>query len=149
LLAGGSVIVARLNRDKLQLLADNRLKEAEVLLDKGCWTGAYYMTGLAVECALKAYLARAVQRYDFPDKSFVNRAYTHKLKELVELDGVFWGELQKEISRDVKLRSNWDTVLGWNDENRYEIVEEPQAKSLYAATTEPSSGVMEWIRRRW
>ena len=143
------MIVARLNRDKLRLLADSRLKEAGVLLHTACWTGAYYMTGLAVECALKAYLARAVQQHDFPDKNFVNRAYTHKLKELVQLDAALWEELQKEVSGDVKLRSNWDTVLGWNDENRYEIVEEPQAESLYAATTEPSSGVMEWIRRRW
>ena len=106
-------------------------------------------TGLAVECALKAYLARAVQQYDFPDKGFVNRAYTHKLKELVQLDGVLWEDLQKEASADVKLGSNWDTVLGWNDENRYATVKEPEAKSLYAATTEPSSGVMEWLRRRW
>jgi hypothetical protein len=143
------VIVARLNRDKLRLLADSRLKEAGVLLDQAFWTGAYYLTGLAVECALKAYLASAVQQYDFPDKNFVNRAYTHKLQDLVQIDGVLWEDLRKEASADVWLRSNWETVLGWNDENRYETVEEPQAKSLYAATTEPSSGVMEWIRRRW
>jgi HEPN domain-containing protein len=143
------VIVARLNRNKLQILADSRLKEAEVLLENGYWTGAYYMTGLAVECALKAYLARAVEQYDFPDRSFVNRAYTHKLKELAQLDSVLWEELQKEISGDVKLKSNWNTVLLWNDENRYEMVEELQAKSLYAATTDPGCGVMEWIRRRW
>jgi HEPN domain-containing protein len=143
------VIVARLNRNKLQILADSRLKEAEVLLENGYWTGAYYMTGLAVECALKAYLARAVEQYDFPVRSFVNRAYTHKLKELAQLDSVLWEELQKEISGDVKLKSNWNTVLLWNDENRYEMVEELQAKSLYAATTDPGCGVMEWIRRRW
>ena len=143
------MIVARLNRDKLRLLADSRLKEAGVLLDKACWTGAYYMTGLAVECALKAYLARAVQQHDFPDKNFVNRAYTHKLKELVQIDAVLWEELQKEFSGDEKLASNWNTVLLWNDENRYEMVEELQAKSLYAAATEPGCGVMEWIRGRW
>ena len=143
------MIVARLNRDKLQLLADSRLKEAGVLLDKAYWTGAHYLTGLAVECALKAYLASAVQQYDFPDKNFVNRAYTHKLKDLVQLDAVLWEDMQKEISRDVKLESNWNTVLLWNDENRYEIVEELQAKSLYAATTEPGYGAMEWVRRRW
>lgn len=143
------MIVARLNRDKLQRLAEDRLKEAAVLLDNGLWTGAYYLTGLGVECALKAYLARAVHQHDFPDKNFINRAYTHKLKELVQLDGLLWEELQTELSRDVKLRSNWDIVLLWNDENRYELVEEVQAKSLYAAATEPGYGAMEWIRRRW
>ncbi|MGA2985417.1 MAG: hypothetical protein ABSG32_16510 [Terriglobia bacterium] len=79
----------------------------------------------------------------------MNRAYTHKLKELVQLDGVFREELQKEFSGDDKLESNWNMVLSWNDENRYEIVEELQAKSLYAAATEPGYGVMEWLRRRW
>ena len=143
------MIVARLNRDKLQLLADDRLKEAGVLLDQSCWTGAYYLTGLAVECALKAYLARAVQQYDFPDKGFVNRAYTHRLKELVQIDGVLWEELRKEFSADEKLESNWNTVLSWNDENRYEMVDEFQAKTLYGAATEPVSGVMDWMRRRW
>lgn len=143
------MISARLNRAKLQLLAEGRLKEAKILLDQNCWTGAYYLTGLAVECALKAYLARAVQQHDFPDKNFVNRAYTHKLKELIQLDAALWEELQKEVSDDEKLRSNWDAVFLWNDENRYDEVEESHAKSLYAATIELDSGVIEWIRRRW
>lgn len=80
------MLVARLNRDKLRVLSNSRLEEARVLLDQKLWTGAYYMTGLAVECALKAYLAQAVQQYDFPEKSFVNRAYTHRLRELAQLD---------------------------------------------------------------
>ena len=143
------MVVAKLNRDKLQLLAVSKLEEARVLLDNKCWTGACYLTGLAVECALKGYLARAIQRHDFPDRNFIVRAYTHKLKDLVLLDPALWAELQNEIGSDVKLRSNWNTVLSWNDENRYEFLEELQAKSLYDATAEPGSGVMEWIRRRW
>jgi hypothetical protein len=143
------VVASKLNRDKLQLLAESKLQEARVLLDNRCRTGSYYTTGLAVECALKAYLARAIQQHDFPDKNFVLRAYTHKLKDLAQLDMTLWTELQKEVSSDVKLESNWNTVLSWNDENRYELVEELQARSLYDATTEPGSGVMEWIRGRW
>jgi HEPN domain-containing protein len=143
------MVVARLNRDKLQLLAESRLEEARVLLEKKLWTGAYYMTGLAVECALKARLARAVHQYDFPDKKFVIRAYTHTLRELVLLDAALWEELRTDGDRDVRLKSNWDTVLSWNDEYRYEVVEELEARSLYDAATEPGCGVIEWIRRRW
>ncbi len=143
------MIVARLNRDKLQLLAEDRLKDAALLLDNGCWTGAYYMTGLAVECALKACLARAVQQYDFPDKGFVNRAYTHRLKDLAQMDEVAWRDLQKDFARDVRLEGNWNTVLVWDDEKRYEMVNEVQATALYAAATEAVSGVMNWLRRRW
>ena len=141
--------IARLNRDKLQRLAEGRLQEAALLMDHSHWTGAYYLTGLAVECSLKASLARAIQQHDFPDKKFVNDAYTHDLEKLLKLDVALWVELQNEIKTDVKLATNWATVLLWNDETRYEVVEELQATSLYAATTEPVSGVMEWIRKRW
>jgi hypothetical protein len=143
------VLVARLNRDKLRRLSDDRLEEARVLLENELWTGAYYMTGLAVECALKAYLAQAVQQYDFPDKNFVNRVYAHKIDELARLDAAFWQELKNETDSDVKLRTNWNTVLLWDDEYRYGIVQQLQAASLYTATTEAGTGVMEWIRRRW
>ena len=119
------------------------------MLQHKYWTGAYYLTGLGVECALKACLARAVERHDFPDKGFINRAYTHKLEELAKLDGELWVRLNDEISIDATLRNNWSTVRQWDDEKRYETVAEAVAMSLYAATTEPVSGVLEWIRRRW
>lgn len=107
------------------------------------------MTGLAVECALKAYLVQAVKQHDFPDKEFVNSIYTHKLKRLAELDAALWQELKSEMAGDVRLQANWNTVLLWNDELRYDFVEKLQAESLYAAATEAETGVVEWIRRRW
>jgi hypothetical protein len=68
---------------------------------------------------------------------------------LAQLDATLWLELETEIKSDVKLRANWATVLRWDDEYRYEIVEDLVAKSLYDATTETVTGVMDWIRRRW
>lgn len=141
--------IARLNRETLQLLADSRVEEAKVLLQNKHWTGAYYLTGLGVECALKSSLARAVQRHDFPDKSFINRAYTHNLEELAKLDSELWIRLNDEITTDVALRDNWRTVRQWDDEKRYAVVDEAEAVSLYSATTEGVSGMLEWIRRRW
>ena len=141
--------IARLNRESLQLFAGSRVEEAGVLLQHKHWTGAYYLTGLAVECALKACLARAVQQHDFPDKDFINRAYTHKLEDLAKLDVEFWVELNSELSADIKFASNWAIVRQWDDRKRYGVVDEEEANSLYTATTEPVSGVLEWIRRRW
>ena len=106
------MLVARLNRDKLRLLSDSRLEEGRVLLENKLWTGSYYMTGLAVECALKAYLAQAVGQHDFPDKNFVARIYTHKLKELAQLDAAFWLELETEIKANVKLRTGTRCYCG-------------------------------------
>ena len=79
--------IAQLNRDILRRLSDDRLQEANTLLRAGLWTGAYYLTGLAIECALKSCLAAAVREHDFPDKDFVNQMYVHKLTKLFELNG--------------------------------------------------------------
>ncbi|HEY6763833.1 MAG TPA: hypothetical protein VI386_03605 [Candidatus Sulfotelmatobacter sp.] len=85
----------------------------------------------------------------FPDKGFINRAYTHKLEELAKLDVELWVQLNEDVSVDLKLASNWGTLRQWDDEKRYGVVEESEAMSLYEAATEQSSGLMEWIRRRW
>jgi hypothetical protein len=143
------VPIARLNRDKLRQLCDSRLEEAQVLLERKLWTGAYYLTGLAIECALKSSLASAVQEHDFPDKEFVNQMYVHKIEKLFKLNGALWAQLQADMKADAKLAVNWSTVKDWDDSKRYDIVEELAAKGLHDATTEADSGIVEWIRRRW
>ena len=141
--------IARLNRDTLRKLAASRLEEARVLLENKLWTGAYYMTGLAIECALKAYLASTVKAHDFPDKEFVNKMYVHKLEALFRADAALWAALQSDMIADAKLSVNWSTVKDWDDGKRYDIVEELEARGLYEATTDASAGVMKWIRGRW
>ncbi len=141
--------IARLNRNALRTLAASRLEEARVLLENKLWTGAYYMTGLAVECALKSCLASAVKEHDFPDKRFVNDMYDHDLEKLFKLNGALWAALQADMKTDAKLNVNWSTVKDWDDDKRYDIVEELEAKGLYEASTEAGSGVMQWIRGRW
>ena len=110
-----SVPIARLNRDALRKLAGSRLDEAEVLLKNRLWTGAYYMTGLAVECALKSCLASAVKEHDFPEKKFVNDMYVHSLERLFQLNGALWAALQSDMKTDRRLGVNWSTVKDWDD----------------------------------
>jgi HEPN domain-containing protein len=143
------VPIARLNRNTLRTLAGSRLEEARVLLKNGLWTGAYYMTGLAIECALKSCLASAVKEHDFPDKEFVNAMYVHNLEKLFKLNGALWVELQSDIKTDANLSVNWSTVKDWDDSKRYDIVEELAARALFEAATTTGSGVMEWIRGKW
>ena len=143
------VPIARLNRDTLRALADSRLQEAQALMQNALWTGAYYMTGLAVECALKSCLAGEVREHDFPDKQFVNLMYDHNLEKLFKLNAALWLALQDGIKADSKLRFNWSTVKDWDDGKRYDTVDELEATALYEAVTEPVAGVMEWIRGKW
>jgi len=118
-------------------------------MKNGLWTGAYYMTGLAIECALKSCLASAVKEHDFPDKEFVNAMYVHNLEKLFKLNGALWVELQSDIKTDANLSVNWSTVKDWDDSKRYDIVEELAARALFEAATTTGSGVMEWIRGKW
>jgi len=57
-----------LDRKDLQELSRVRLKEATALMQAGFFDGAYYLAGYAVECAIKACIAKGTRRYEFPDK---------------------------------------------------------------------------------
>ena len=74
----------RLNRTDLQQLAEDRVIDAKVLLDAGRWSGAYYVAGYAIECALKSCLAKRTNLHDFPDRALAQKAFTHDLQELLE-----------------------------------------------------------------
>ena len=45
--------------------------------------GCYYLAGHAVEAALKACIAKATRRYEFPDKDRANRVFTHDSVKLL------------------------------------------------------------------
>ena len=77
-----------MTRHDFQELAEIRLRDARTLLRAKCYDGAYYLAGYAVECALKACVARRIKRYEFPDRDFVRKAYTHDLTDLARLAGI-------------------------------------------------------------
>ena len=77
-----------MNKTELENLASIRIKEAEILLTADCYQGAYYLAGYALECILKACIAKQVKEFDFPDKKLANDSYTHKLANLVITAGL-------------------------------------------------------------
>jgi len=105
------------NRKELQSLARTRLVEARTLLDAGHGDGAYYLAGYAVECALKACIARETQRHDFPEKKIVDASHTHNLRELVKVARLEAARLE-ETSRDSLFRNHWDLVQQWSEHSR-------------------------------
>jgi hypothetical protein len=52
---------ATVNRVEPQRLAKERISDAKVLLGARHWVGAYYLAGYAVECALKACIAKLMK----------------------------------------------------------------------------------------
>jgi HEPN domain-containing protein len=137
-----------MNRLGLQELARIRLAEARTLLENGHAPGAYYLCGYAVECALKACIARQTREHDFPDKKLANAAHTHKLAELVKLAGLE-PELDREIRTSPDFSDNWTVVKDWSEESRYTIKGDKETRDLLAAITNRTYGVLPWIRRHW
>lgn len=137
-----------MNRTEFQALADVRIDEAGVLLVAGKWDGAYYLAGYAVECALKACIAKLTPADDFPDKDKAARAWTHKLDVLVDV-----AELEKlrgdEAAANPKFESYWRLVVKWKEDARYKRTAQPEAENLCQAVADPQDGVLRWIRLHW
>src|SRR5438477_8710636 len=100
-----------MNRADFQQLAEVRIKEAEALLNNGYYAGAYYLAGYAVECALKACIAKLTKEYDFPDKKIVKNIFTHKFGDLIRLAGL-------ETDHSKEIQPNKGFSVSWTITNR-------------------------------
>src|SRR5215472_7232246 len=107
-----------LNRNDLQVLARTTLAEAKILLEAGRADGAYYLAGYAVECALKACIAKRTQRHEFPDKKSVDASHTHSLRDLIKVAKLESARLE-EAKRDAIFHNYWDIAVLWSEQSRY------------------------------
>ena len=137
-----------MNRTELQAVAAMRIDEAKTLLDAGQFSGAYYLVGYSVECALKACVARQVRRGDLPDKRLANEAFTHDLEKLVAVAGLKQG-FETDRRANPLLEVNWAIVKDWTVETRYEVgISSAQASDLHSACV-GRNGVLPWVKKRW
>ena len=138
-----------MNRIDLQRLSRLRQREARVLLDAGLAPGAYYLAGYAVECALKACIAKQTRRHDFPDKTLATQAHVHDLDKLVRLAGMD-PEFTAARVASPALELNWAVAKDWNERSRYDgTIDVTAASDLLSACTTRRNGVLAWIRARW
>ena len=119
------------------------------MLDAGCHEGAYYLTGYAVECALKACIARKTQQHDFPDRKLVSQVFTHNLSSLVRAAGLE-SDLIGEIRSHPDFSDNWEVTKLWAEESRYDPnISAQAAQDLYNAVADPTAGVLAWLKKYW
>lgn len=138
-----------MNRTDFQELAKVRLDEAKALLDQKRFDGAYYLAGYAVECGLKACIAKLTNQDDFPrDRRFVEKCYSHDFMDLLKASGLL-PDWEKDTQADAALTTNWGIVEAWNESVRYERWGQAKAQALYEAISHPTQGVMQWIELRW
>ena len=137
-----------MNRTELQRLALTRLRDAEALLNAGQWAGAYYLAGYAVECGLKACIARMTVAEDFPDKSRVLKSYSHNIQTLLEPAGLETVHLQ-HCKANPNFLENWLVAKQWDETARYSEWTEFEARELFDALSHPTDGVLSWISGLW
>jgi hypothetical protein len=136
------------DRRELQELARVRLKGAAALLRLGLFDGAYYLAGYAVECGLKACIAKRTRRYEFPDKKRVDSSYSHKLNELIRVAGLEDARAQ-QVAMDPDFRKRWEVVERWSEESRYRRHLPEAAETMLAAVGNRHHGVFSWIMLHW
>lgn len=138
-----------MNRYDLQKLSRMRVREAKVLLDNKCYEGAYYLLGYAVECALKACIAKQTKAFDFPDRKLINDIYTHDLEKLLNASGLK-ADHQNECGANPSFQLNWTIVKDWSEQSRYtDQVSKQKAKDFRSAIVSRKNGVLPWLQKRW
>jgi HEPN domain-containing protein len=137
-----------MDRKDLQDLSRVRLKEAAALLKLGHFDGAYYLAGYAVECALKACIAKGTQRCEFPDKKKVESSYSHNFRELIKVAGLEEARLE-QLGKDPEFQRNWEVVQTWSEQSRYRRHRPESALALLGAVSDRRHGVFSWIKLKW
>lgn len=122
----------------LRYLAEIRLREAQVLLRAGEFSGAYYLAGYAVECGLKALLTNELDSFRMPQKSEVTKAHTHDVQELAKQCGLM-------PTSDKSVRVEWSIVSAWSEGSRYETHLAPRAREM----VEAADAVLNWLALKW
>ena len=134
-------------RRDFQRLAELRTREAVALARSRNQQGAYYLAGLAVECAFKACIAKKTRRHEFPaDAKYAGRVYSHDLTELLKLAGLA-AQLDRDMRGNSRLAANWGTMKAWKVGCRYETTG-LNGKDMVDSLESPD-GVLTWIRQRW
>lgn len=137
-----------MNRRDLQNLSNLRSREAQALFRAKQFSGAYYLAGYALECGLKACIAKQFKRYEFPDRKIVNDSWTHDLKKLTAIARLDEARLQR-AAQDEIFRRNWDVTMLWSEESRYRTTDKSNCKALLDAIMEEHHGLIPWIKALW
>jgi HEPN domain-containing protein len=138
-----------MKRDDFQKLAKLRLKEAQALLKGGHAPGAYYLAGLAVECAIKASIAAKTARFEFHDLKLAQASHVHKLDELI-VAAKLRTDVDNELETNREFFARWQIVTKWRVESRYEhSITTVDAREMIDAVANKKAGVLRWLTDRW
>ena len=118
-----------------------------MLLENGQPSGAYYLAGYAIECALKAKIAGTFRELEIPELKRVQSIYTHDLSALLGL-AELKEQLDSERETNANLYQRWTTIKDWSEKARYVITTEADASAIIEAVGS-DEGLLQWLRNRW
>lgn len=137
------------DRLRFQQLAEERLRDADTLLNAGQLTGTYYFAGVAVECALKACIARTQPLEAFPGSLPRGDVFIHDIPRLAATAGVV-SAADAYAQTNPAFKQNWSIVNSWIIESRYDLtLPSSAAPQLYSAVADPVDGVLAWLKTKW
>jgi HEPN domain-containing protein len=134
------------DRATFEQLVELRLAEARLLLANGLPSGAYYLAGYAVECALKARIAAQFRADEIPDRRLVERVHVHDLSKLLSLAGLE-DELEAEMNANPDLHERWTVLKEWSERARYEVWTQESASAILDAVG-GDEGLLQWLQNR-
>lgn len=126
-------------------LAEDRIKEAVLLLANHHYTGAAYIAGYAVEFYLKAILAAQKYAGFWPLEVIVNEHRTHDLENLLTMCGLK-DRMRAASKTNVELAMNWQVLRDWRPDIRYRRLRQRLATDIVDAVTATPDGVAHWLR---
>jgi HEPN domain-containing protein len=145
----GGIGASAMNKTELQQLTTERLRDAKALLTARRWSGAYYLAGYAVECALKAcVIVRLMKTDQFPERRYSEQCWTHNLEQLFAVAGLK-AAFDADLAVDANLETNWTILRDWDESSRYAQYSKNEARLLYEAIIDKKHGVLPWIKSRW
>ena len=142
------ILVLPMNRTDLQNLAEERVGDAQALFASSRYSGPYYIVGYAVECGLKACIAKLTRAEDFYDKKLAGKIFVHTLGTLANHARLSAVIEQLGIA-DPAFQSNWAQVSLWSEESRYETHTRTEAEEMIKAVQDSDHGVLQCIRQYW
>jgi len=136
-----------MNRVDFQEIAELRLQESKALLSAGFPDGAYYLAGYAIECALKACIAKRTREHDFPEKESKD-FYIHDLDKLLGF-AKLKSEFELVLRANPAMNANWIMAKNWSEKSRYERITVAEATELLKAIEDQTGGLLPWVQKHW
>ncbi len=107
-----------ISTQELDKISRARIKDSKILLKNKSYEGSLYISGYAIEIALKAIICKNICLSGIPhtneEFNAVARIKTHNLEELLK-------QVPPHIGNKIKSTylADWSILLQWNPEMRY------------------------------